>query len=228
MVMVSHTKEFIFLKTRKTAGTSIEMVLEPFCRPPGAKVTEKTPTLKSAAGIVGRRLTPRPRWQRLLRLRDWYNHMPAFEVRSALGAAQWDRYQKIATIRNPFDLAVSRYHWELARRGLPETDDFAQTRARFREMLMSGQFDGDHAIVHIGNNYVVNHMIRFETMQGDLDQLMQRLDPGAPPVIVPHTKKTSNRRKHPVAEYYDTDGIAAIRKSASWVFDRFGYLETPV
>lgn len=230
MVMVSHAREFIFLKTRKTAGTSIEMVLEPFCRPPGEEVTERTPTRVSAQGIVGRRLTPRPRFFRLRRLlgqTDWYNHMPAVEVRAALGPACWDRYRKISTIRNPFDLAVSRYHWELARRGLPETDDFAQTRARFREMVLTGQFDGDGAIVHLGSRYVVDEMIRFETMQTDLDRLMQHLSPGAPPVAIPHTKKTSNRRKHAVVEYFDAEGIAAIRQSAAWVFDRFGYPARP-
>lgn len=230
MVMVSHAREFIFLKTRKTAGTSVEMVLEPLCRPPGAEVSERTPTLISAQGIVGRRLTPRPRLFRLRRLlgqTDWYNHMPAIEVRAALGAARWDRYRKIATIRNPFDLAVSRYHWELARHGLPETGDFAETRARFRAMLLSGQFDGDHPIVHLGGRYVIDEMIRFETIQADLDALMARLAPGAPPVALPHTKKTSNRRQHAVAEYFDAEGIAAIRKSAAWVFERFGYPERP-
>lgn len=230
MVMVSHAREFIFLKTRKTAGTSVEMVLEPLCRPPGAEVSERTPTLISAQGIVGRRLTPRPRLFRLRRLlgqTDWYNHMPAIEVRAALGAARWDRYRKIATIRNPFDLAVSRYHWELARHGLPETGDFAETKARFREMLLSGQFDGDRAIVHLGSRYVIDEMIRFETIQADLDRLMAELDPGAPPVVLPHTKKTSNRRRHAVAEYFDAEGIAAIRKSAAWVFEHFGYPERP-
>jgi hypothetical protein len=218
MVMVSHAKEFIFLKTQKTAGTSVEMVLEPFCRPPGASVTEKTPTRKSSYGIVGRRLTRASHWYRFLRQRDWYNHMTA-------RAARWERYRKIATIRNPFGIAVSRYHWK--RRGLPESENFFDTRAEFREMVLSGQIDGGRDIVHLGSSYVVSDMIRFETMQADLDRLMQSLNPGAKPVVIPHTKKTANRRKHPVADYFDPEGIAAIRKSAAWVFERFDYPTTP-
>lgn len=227
MVMISHDKAFIFLKTRKTAGTSIEMILEPWCRPPGATVTEKTPTLRSAQGIVGRRLTPRPRWHRILMVTDWYNHMPAAEVRRKLGADRFDRYRKITAIRNPFDLAVSRFHWELARRGLPEAEDFAITRARFSDMVRSGQFDGDHDIVHVDGRYAIDDTIRFESMTADLQALVQSIAPGHPPITIPHTKKTSNRRSHSVADYFDHDSIAALRRSAAWVFDRFGYPETP-
>ena len=35
MVLVSHAAEFIYMKTRKTAGTTVEMYFERFCVPPG-------------------------------------------------------------------------------------------------------------------------------------------------------------------------------------------------
>jgi hypothetical protein len=227
MVIVSHDHGFVFLKTRKTAGTSVEMVLEPFCRPPGAEVSEKTPTLVSRHGIVGRRLTPRSRLERLLFRRDWYNHMTAAEVRAGLGPDRWARYRKVAALRNPFDLAVSRYHWELARHGLPEAEDFAETRGRFAEMVQSGRFDGDHGIVHLDGHFVADTVVRFETLAADVAALVQQLVPGAAAAPLPHTKKTANRRQHPVADYYDAASIAAIRKSSAWVFDRFGYPDRP-
>jgi hypothetical protein len=227
MVMVSHAHDFVFLKTRKTAGTSVEMVLEPFCRPPGCEVFERTRTLKSAYGIVGRRLMPRPPWHRFLMITDWYNHMPARAVRAALGAERWDRYRKITCIRNPFDLAVSRFHWELARHDIPEATDFAETRKRFHDMVMSGRFDCDHGIVHIDGQYVADETVMFERLSGDLEKLVSSINPGAAKMNIPHTKKTANRRQQPVAAYFDTLSIAAIHKSAAWVFERFNYPETP-
>ena len=58
MVAVSHSHKFIFLKTRKTAGTSIEMLLEPLCTEPNSVVTEERATSITRQGIVGRRLIP--------------------------------------------------------------------------------------------------------------------------------------------------------------------------
>lgn len=55
---MSHSHEFVFLKTRKTAGTTIELALEPLCRPPGAEAREKTPQIVTAHGDVGGRLSP--------------------------------------------------------------------------------------------------------------------------------------------------------------------------
>ena len=41
-MLVSHARKFIYTKTLKTAGTSVEVFLEPYCRPP-AKWLNTTP-----------------------------------------------------------------------------------------------------------------------------------------------------------------------------------------
>jgi len=41
-MLLSHTHQFIFRKTRKSASTSVEMLLEPFCRK-GAAVVDQMP-----------------------------------------------------------------------------------------------------------------------------------------------------------------------------------------
>ncbi len=51
-MLVSHDYKFIFLKTRKTAGSSIELLLRPCCAAPGVKVPE-TEFLSSRHGIIG-------------------------------------------------------------------------------------------------------------------------------------------------------------------------------
>ena len=58
MTLVSHKHQFVFLKTRKTAGTSIEMLLEPFCAPPGHVPVERTEGMVTPHGVIGHRLQP--------------------------------------------------------------------------------------------------------------------------------------------------------------------------
>ena len=230
MVMVSFDRDFVFLKTRKTAGTSIEMALEPFCRPAGARITEETPIRRSRHGIVGRRVADGPGWlDRLLRRTDWHNHMPAREVRDALGLRRWARIRKITSVRNPFDLAVSRYHWQLMRKGLPEAADFAETRRNFRAMLEAGKrvIDVDHDIVHIDGVLVTDHILRFEHLAEDLDRVAGELDLARSLISLPHTKQTSHRRARPTADYFDETCAEIVRRSAAWVFDRFDYALHP-
>ncbi|MFZ5752144.1 MAG: hypothetical protein ACOY5U_13920 [Pseudomonadota bacterium] len=227
MVLVSHRHDFIFLKTRKTAGTSVEMALEPFCRPEGAAIVEATPTLVSPEGIVGRRLTRPSLLQRLRLKTDWWNHMTADQVRARLGEATWGRCRKVTTVRNPFDIAVSRFHWELARHGTPEAADFSETRARFNAMLRQRTIDCDRDIVHSRGRLVTDLVVRYEHLGEDLARVMAELVPGAPLPEIAHTKKTSGRRRRPLADYFDSASIDAIRRSAGWVFDRFDYPDHP-
>lgn len=227
MVLVSHSNRFVFLKTRKTAGTSVEMALEPFCRPPGAVVTEETPVRVTREGIVGRRLQPPSKWRALTFQRDWHNHMPASDVRDGLGPVRWDAYRKLTTVRNPFALAVSRFYWNLSRRGTPEPESFDETRERFKAMLRQRPVDGDYAVVHLDGRFVADHAIRYEHLQDDLAAVLAMIAPTAQPPVLPHTKNTSSRRIRPVPDYFDAEGVELVLRSARWVFDRFGYPERP-
>ena len=228
MVMISHSHSFIFLKTRKTAGTSVEMALQPLCTPPGTPIIEQTSVIESRFGVVGRRLMqPGPLARLTFWRRDWYNHMPAVKVERALGHQRWERYRKVATIRNPFDLAVSRYHFELARRDQPEKADFRETQADFRAMVERMTIDGDHDIVHLNGKFVCDEVISFEKLREDVVRVAAILAPDMPAPELPHTKKTASRQTHPVTEYFDAASIARIRQTAGWIFDRFGYPDRP-
>lgn len=229
MVMVSHAREFIFLKTRKTAGTSIEMALEPWCRPPGAVVVEQTPALITKEGIVGRRLQRQSKLDRWLRRTDWTNHMTAAAICKALGREKWDRYRKITTVRNPFDLLVSRFHFNQSNRGKTWEGDFAQTRAAFNEAVRTeyADFDFDYPIVHLDGRFLPDHVIRIENLQAGFDAVAAAIAPGEPVPKIPHTKNVGFRRTHATAEYFDKDSIAMVLRNAAWIFRNLDYPETP-
>ena len=103
-MLISHSHRFIFVKTVKTAGTSVEAFLEPFCCPPGHRVEHWTPTLISDYGVVGQR------WpENNLDSLGYYNHMPAVEIRER--CPQFDEYTRLTVVRDPYDRAISYFHF---------------------------------------------------------------------------------------------------------------------
>lgn len=53
-MLVSHKKEFIYTKTVKTAGTSIEVYFEPYCLPEGEwELSNKRDVYEGGTGIIG-------------------------------------------------------------------------------------------------------------------------------------------------------------------------------
>jgi hypothetical protein len=153
--------------------------------------------------------------------------MTAAEVRAALGPETWARYQKITSIRNPFDLAVSMFHWREPEKGARVDEDFAVTRARFHDWLAKDLPDCDKGLLHIDGAFVADQVIRFETLTADVDRLYHQFDPGAGPIDVPHTKNIGRRRTHAVPEYFTEESIAMVLRLSGWVFDRFGYPDRP-
>jgi hypothetical protein len=102
-MLISHKKQFIYTKTIKTAGTSVESYFEKFCMPEGdwefARTREE---YVGKEGIIGYRGIE-------ARGKKWRNHMSAIEIRNNIGKAIWDSYFKFCVIRNPFDKLVSRF-----------------------------------------------------------------------------------------------------------------------
>src|SRR5262245_66480011 len=96
-MIVSHAHKFIFLKTKKTAGTSIELALSELCGPddvitPLAEVDEAQRDGKRSAQnwrLHGWWGSPRPLWERRrfkFTAEDYglYNQMPATKARCHL------------------------------------------------------------------------------------------------------------------------------------------------
>lgn len=228
MVLVSHTNEFIFLKTVKTAGTSVEMCLEPACTKSHRPVREKTRTRISAEGIIGARMSRQmhPKWL-FRRVNRWRNHMPAAEVCEALGRDMFEGYTKVTAVRNPFTRCVSLFHYrnpEVARDGA----DFAATRRKFRNYILNARWPGDVNITHLDGRYIIDRAVRFEHLSEDINATAAALGVPQQGPHIPRTKVNAAARKgHSAAEYYDTDTIAKVRSKMAWVFDNFDYPDTP-
>jgi len=228
MVLVCHPARFIFMKTHKTASTSVEMYFERFCVPPERFLgTESVPQIVSAAGVVGGRRDGKRRGDL------WYNHMPAERVRELLGAETWARYFRFATVRNPFSQMLSNFFWLTHRR--PPTDDaaFAKARRAFARfvtgpLLWRRKWSNDLHIVGIDGRVEMDRLIRFEHLAADTAAVCAHLGLPFDPALMPHTKRArQSGRRYALAEYYTPALEAIVLREFDWLFSRLDYRRTP-
>jgi hypothetical protein len=236
MTLVSFRHNFIYLRTRKTASSSISMYLQPFCLPAGEPAMELRPLPRvSAEGIVSRSWAPAPNtplvWLRmgLMHLtgrKIWRTHELARDVRDALDPAFWARALKITSVRNPFTRVVSSFYWHGANKGedlaaLPE----ARQVRRFRRMVREGRFHDDWDIVSIDGAFVPELLIRQEHLEEDLTALADRLGLDTARTRLPVTKKTaaSGGGRPSYAALYDAATADIVRQRFDWAFTHGGY-----
>jgi len=240
MTLVSFQHNFVYLRTRKTASTSVEMYLQPFCMPAGQAVSEyNRRQIISDVGIVGRRLrdTSPPlhirasgTMRRMLGRPNWRPHMSAQEVHANLPASFWSSALKVSSVRNPFARTVSSFFWFLALRD--ETiDEPMKLVSRFRYYVRNGRFHDDREIVTLDGQFLPDVLIRQEHLAGDLAALSERLGLDTSQSTLPVTKKTksSDKAARPTLRAFYNDKTADIvRERFAWAFEHGPYpLEVP-
>ena len=226
-MIVSHRHKFIFMKTRKTAGTSIEVALSPFCGDDDI-ITPVTPEDEAVRQQLGYRgpqncnvslLRYRKRdWRRLLlrgRRRTFYNHMPAVEAKRFLGSRVWNSYFKFCFDRNPWDRLVSAYHWHKYQTN--EAVTFDEFLAQQRPYILS-----NFEIYSIDSKVAVDFVGRYENLREDLDKVLAQVGiPG--PVELPRLKGAARTDKRPYREVITPDQQAQIERLCRAEIDLMGY-----
>lgn len=181
-MIVSHKHKFIFLKTRKTAGTSVEVILSRFCGPDDiiTPISDKDETLRGSENgprndqgrfnplpelaVPGTDIsrTIRDAW----RGRKFFNHMTAAQARNRLPREVWDSYFKFCFERNPWDKTLSSFHWQNRNRVPPRT---------LPEFLACKDYKSDLPVYTIGGELAVDFVGRYETLQDDLNKVAAKL-----------------------------------------------------
>ncbi len=220
-MLVSHTQKFIFLKTPKTAGTSVEIFLERYCRPDPENIRHGTEEHISEIGIVGARMPGAGQGN----LRRFWNHMTASDLQQALEPQVWEGYLKVCPMRNPYDQAVSLFWMELSK---PERIDLAkagldQASEAFRSWLgrLGPKWNISRPFWSIDGVKVVDRVLRYETLEADCKDLCNDLD--VPFESLGRYKTEYRKSDLPFQVYYDEASAAKIASSYDLEFEQFGY-----
>jgi hypothetical protein len=208
-MMISVEKNFIFVHVAKTGGQAMKNVLRPYA-------------VKKAGG----------QWRRLL------SHLPVREALDAqLGphtSARWakrklprdffDHAFKFGLVRNPYDLAVSRYffvrsHTDHHRHEDAQKQSFADFLLAQKRRARWGQKDQTAMLCDTDGRLLVDKVYRFEEMEEAYNDIVQRLDlQDAPPLARKNASSHADYRS-----YYTDRERALVEELWKRDIERFGY-----
>ena len=157
-MIISHQHRFIFLKTIKTAGTSLETFLSQAC----AETDVVTPFGEAVEAHKPRNFD------------GFYNHITADEVRRRVGEKIWRDYYKFCVVRNPWDKAISHYSMV---KNSPRHQIDGNGDLTFDEYLEAGINCVDYPIYTEGTTeqVCVDSVARFESLDTDLQDIFRTL-----------------------------------------------------
>jgi hypothetical protein len=224
-VIISHAHRFVFVKTRKTAGTSVEVFLE---RIAGDDAVV-TPIWPEVDGHVPRNYmrVDNPLRSAILRARQrkltgdtrdhpaYFNHIPARRIRQRLGRRRWNGYFTFAFERNPWDKVVSDYFW---RRGNNHDD------GTFRDFVLNGKLHSDFDLYSLdGETVGVDFVGRYEHLEDDLRTVLDRLGLGQHATALTREKGTFRPVDADVDTLYDAEMSGRIESVFGREIRAFGY-----
>ncbi|MEU2354346.1 hypothetical protein ABZ599_15495 [Streptomyces misionensis] len=208
-MLVMHDCGLIFVRTRKTAGTSVEIALSGHAgeRDIITSMSPRDEALRTAKGgrAPQHHLVPghTPDKEPVPPGRGpgvrYYNHMPAREIRQLLGADTWDRYLTVCLERSPYEKVVSLYFHRHR----------TEPRIHIEEFIESGEFKDAFnwpLYTDTGGEVMVDVVIRHERLQAGLDALCARV--GLPALVLPRAK---SQFRPPDSDYHQVLTPAARR-----------------
>ena len=212
-MIVSHAHRFIFLKTRKTAGTSVEIALSTAAGPDDV-ITPVSPLDEELRATAGGRAAqnfdspPLPR--------KAFNHMPARMVRKLVGQRTWDDYYKVTIERNPWDTVVSLYFWRFR-------DQEPPPFAEFVRLPLVEQLAAKNARTYrLDGRIAVDRVLRYESLTDELGDLWSHLSlPGIP--LLPRAKGGARPARAPYQELYDDASRDRVAELFADAIADFGY-----
>lgn len=186
-MIISHKHKFIFIKTVKTAGTSLEVFLSQQCGPQDLV----TPIIPHVEPHLARNHE------------GYYNHIPAFQIRHKIAPQIWRSYFKFCVERNPWDKTLSYYHMVNHR---------SENGVAFNDYLATKQFPLNYPwYTEPGNpnKIIVDRIIRYENLIPELHSVFQDLGIAFNGSLGVNAKSEHRTDRRPYQEIY-TPGQAKL------------------
>lgn len=209
MTIVSHKYKTIFLKTMKTAGSSVEAALVKVCDTKDwvATGSDLEPLDHSFFHTPNRTVSALPRERGLKRKISrvyvppaWrlYQHSSAIDVKRNVGAAIWAEYYKITVERNPWDRMLSLWRWRNPTGALSFEEFLGGIEAGHEDHGLKGRESSwsNWPIYTIGDNIVADKVIIYSILEEDIERAFKSQ---GIPVVDPLPKLKAGHR-HPTDE----------------------------
>ncbi|NRA29399.1 MAG: sulfotransferase family 2 domain-containing protein [Parvularculaceae bacterium] len=194
-MIVNHTHKFIFLRTEKTAGSSLSQALKDMGGPDDFAADMSRPAWSKFSPIHHGSLK-----RKLPSKFGLHVHATAASARHVLGAEVFDSYHKFAVERNPWDRQVSLYMhrcWKTGR--TPNFDrDIRSLIYRSTEHVRLQNWK----VYSIDDTFIADQILHYETFEEDLAKLWAAI--GIEPLELPR-KRSEYRDERPHYSTFYTD-----------------------
>ena len=198
-MIISHQFRFIFIKTIKTAGTSIEAYLSPLC----GLDDVFTPINPPEIGHQPRNFT------------DFHNHMSAWRIRQAIKPDIWNSYFKFCVERNPWDKTVSDFCMANQRAG---------SRYQFADYFKRGRFCRSWELYTDEDGSVLaDRVLRYEKLNQELGEVFMQLGVPWEGQLKVWAKSGYRTDGRPYQEWYTAEQAAIVQNVFADEIQTFEY-----
>lgn len=237
-MICSFEHNFLFVKTRKTASTSVELALTRMCGEQDI-VTPISPDDEIARfrqGLHPRNYMDSPLRERLLdyvvtarvpRLVKlsrrhigplrFFNHMRAERIRSNLDD-RWEQLVRFTVERHPYEKVLSKAHyWKGVRKDCWDAD-----LSEIIDKVIDSDCYLNYPLYTIDGSLAVHEVLRYENLETELNAFLSRV--GAPPAApLAQLKGGFRTNRKPAEEILSSAQRARVRDAAAYEFELMDY-----
>ena len=236
-MIISHKYKFIFIRPTKVAGTSVQVNL--------AKQCGEKDIVTSVSGYDEK--SDESKFTIRARNREGYHgHMKPDIIREKIGEKIWNEYFKFTIVRNPYDLAVSRYFWHWSRPPKKLSKEMTKSKLKIhlvqpssyirliKRLLGLTKRTFPETIKHFDKQWkdtgyyfdeigqpICDFYIRYENLDEDYKAVCEHL--GIPYEPLPRLKVKQRKDKKHYSEYYDKKTRNRVEKIFKKELDFFNY-----
>ncbi|MEX0810018.1 MAG: hypothetical protein WD044_14935 [Dongiaceae bacterium] len=244
-MIVSYKHDYIFIKTVKVAGTSVEMALSCYCGPddvitpvhPRDEIRRAPkmrrpqnftldPVLERDYADAINRRDFKSIWELFRELEKksrFFNHMNALQIRSLVGEAFWHRAFKFTIDRNPYEVIVSKALWSIHDRDFNAVPDEAAIGQAIDDVIGWSVPNLDK--YRIAGEVAVDRILRYENLRADLASIADRIG-GDISTHLPGAKRKARKPEHTAARLLTPEQQQRIAERHAEAFDLLGYSRT--
>ena len=214
-MIISNKYKFIFIKTKKTAGTSIEVYLSKFCssndiltpinppiEPHVARnykgywnplydiIDQKRGSSQSVLKIYRKTI------RKLKKRKKFYNHIPARTLKKRVSKRIWNNYYKFCVERNPWEKTLSDYSMRR---------DRTNGSLTLNQYFKLGKFCRNIPLYTDNNGKViVDRIIRYESLSNGLQDVFHSLNIPFNGELGTHAKSNHRLNRTPYQDIFTT------------------------